>query len=168
MMAFLCGGMEYSPDGGREWRRRMRVWVEEKFGHRVFDPIVEAERILTAEEQQELPGWKLSDPERFRKTMRFIINHDLDVMAQRADYVICNWDQAAMLGGGTQAEVTAACRKGIPIYVVTEMPEEKVSGWVLACADRVCGNFDQLKELLASVYGKDPRQKALDWKMRVA
>lgn len=167
MMGFLCGGMEYSPDGGREWRRRMHVWLEEKFGHQVFDPIQEAERILSAEERDGLPGWKISDPERFRKTMRHIINHDLDVMAQRADYVVCNWDEAAMLGGGTQGELTAACRKGIPIYLVTEMPPEKISGWVLACADRVCASFDELKELLLSVYGKEPLQKALDWKVHV-
>lgn len=153
MLAFLCGGMEYATDGGRAWREEMRRWLEETFGHQVFDPIVEAERILSKEEQEGLASWKTSDLGRFRKTMRFIINHDLDVMAQRADYVICNWDEAAAQGGGTQAELTRAYRKGIPIYLVTDMQAEKVSGWMLGCADRVDSSFEDLKRFLISVYG---------------
>ncbi len=168
MMAFLCGGMEYSPDGGRGWRERMRHWLEQNFGHQVFDPILEAERILSNEERENFTAWKISDPERFRKTMRFIINHDLDVMAQRADYVVCYWDGAAAQGGGTQAELTGAYRKGIPIYLVTEMTTEKISGWVLGCADRICSDFDELRQILLSVYGRQPRQKTLRWKVPVA
>ena len=45
MLAFLCGGMEYSPDGGRQWRERMRLWVQETLNHRVYDPAEEARRL---------------------------------------------------------------------------------------------------------------------------
>lgn len=166
MMAFLCGGMEYATNGGREWREEMRTWLEVNFGHQVFDPILEAERILSQEEQTNLPEWKTSNLERFRKTMRFIINHDLNIMAQRADYVICKWDEAAARGGGTQAEVTQAYRKGIPIYLVTEMPAEQVSGWVLGCADRICADFDELRYELLCTYGTRPRQKIVNRKLR--
>ncbi len=165
MLAFLCGGMEYSPDGGRQWRERVRLWLQENLNHWVYDPSEEARRILSEEEVRNLPEWKKTDLERYRKVLRFIINHDMDVMANRADYVVCSWDEAAARGGGTQAELTAACRKGIPVYLVTEMPLDEISGWVLGCADKVFASFDELNFYLATTYGKEARQQAL-WEKR--
>jgi hypothetical protein len=163
MLAFLCGGMEYAVDGGRAWRERMRLWLQDTLNHRVYDPVIEAERLFTAEELRDLPGWKTSDPERFRRAMRIVINHDLDVMARQADYVVCLWDEAAARGGGTQAELTAAYRKGIPVYLVAETSPEEISGWILGCADRVFAGFEELKSHLASTYGQEAYQRAL-WK----
>jgi hypothetical protein len=153
MLAFLCGGMEFSPDGGREWRERARLWIEENLHHRVFDPTVEARRIMSAEEFENFQGWKNNDIDRYRRLMRFIIRHDLEVIATQADYVVCYWDDAAARGGGSHSELTMAHHKGLPVYLVTEMPVEDISGWVLGCADRIFPNFEQLESLLASTYG---------------
>ena len=161
MLAFLCGGMEYSPDGGRQWRERMRLWIQETLNHRVYDPAEEARRLLTEEELRNLPEWKRTAVERFRKAMRIVIHHDLDVMASQADYVVCFWDESAARGGGTQAELTAAYRKGIPIYLVAEMPVEQVSGWVLGCTDKIFSSFDEVKSYLAATYGKEAPQRVL-------
>lgn len=161
MLAFLCGGMEYAPDGGRQWRERIRVWLQENLNHRAYDPAQEASRILSEEELRNLSVWKRTDLERYRKVLRHIINHDMDVMENQADYVICYWDEAAARGGGTQAELTTAYRKGIPIYWVAEMPVEQISGWVLGCADKGFSSFDELKSFLAANYGKEARQRAL-------
>lgn len=161
MLAFLCGGMEFAPDGGREWRERMRRWLEENVNHAAYDPALEARRLMSGGELRDLPRWKTTDLERYRKTMRFIINHDLDVMSGRADYVICYWDRAAAHGGGTQAELTAAYRKGLPVYLVTEMPVEEISGWVVGCTTRIFSSFEELKSFLAATYGKEARQRAL-------
>ncbi len=163
MLAFLCGAMEYATDGGRAWRERMRLWLQESLNHRVYDPTVESKRIFSAEELAGLATWKTTDVERFRRVMRVAITRDLDVMANQADYVICLWDEAATRGGGTHAELTAANRKGIPVYMVTEIPAEEISGWILACVDRLFGNFEELKSFLATTYGRDARQHAL-WK----
>ncbi len=163
MLAFLCGAMEYATDGGAVWRERVRLWIQENLNHRVYDPVIEAQRLFTAEELRELPAWKTSDPERYRRSIRIAINHDLDVMTRRADYVVCLWDEAAARGGGTQAELTAAYRKGIRVYMVTEVPPAEMSGWILACTDLLFRNFEELKIFLASTYGKDARQQAL-WK----
>lgn len=165
MLAFLCGGMEYSPEGGRAWRERMRLWIQDHLNHRVYDPSTEARRILSDDELSNLSSWKITDLERYRKAMRFIINHDLDVMASQADYVVCYWDEAAARGGGTQAELTAAYRKGIPVYLVTETPFDQMSGWVLGCTDKVFPTFDELKSFLAANYGKEARQRVL-WEAR--
>lgn len=161
MLAFLCGGMEFAPDSGREWRERMRRWLEDHINHSVYDPTLEAGRLMSEEELRDLPGWKTTDLERYRKAMHMVINHDLDVMANRADYVVCYWDPAAARGGGTQAELTAAYRKGIPVYLVTEMPVEEVSGWVVACTTKIFSGFDELKSFLTATYGKEARQRAL-------
>ena len=155
--------MEYASDGGAAWRERMRMWIQDNLNHRVYDPVVEARKLFSAGELRDLPGWKVSDTERYRRAMRIAINHDLDVMTRQADYVLCLWDEAAAQGGGTQAELTTAYRKGIPVYMVTEMPQEKISGWVLACTDRTYSTFDELKTFLTTTYAKDPRQQAL-WK----
>lgn len=163
MLAFLCGGMEYASDGGRAWRERMRLWIEESLNHRVYDPTLEAKRLFSPEELDGLAAWKAADVERFRRVMRVAISRDLDVMANQADYVVCFWDEAAARGGGTHAELTAAARKGIPVYMVTEIPPSEISGWILACTDKVFGDFSELKAFLNSTYGKAPRQHAL-WK----
>ena len=163
MLAFLCGAMEYASDGGANWRERIRLWIQESLNHRVYDPVIEAQRLFSAEELRSLPEWKTSDTERYRRVMRIAINHDLDVMTRQADYVVCLWDEAAARGGGTQAELTTAYRKGIRVYVVTEMPANEISGWVLACTDRLFTDFNELKTFLAATYGKDARQQAL-WK----
>jgi hypothetical protein len=85
--------------------------------------------------------------------MRFIIRHDLDVMANQTDYVICYWDEAAVRGVGSHSELTMAHHKGIPVYLVTEMPVEEISGWVLGCTDIMFTNFEKLKTFLAATYG---------------
>jgi len=163
MLAFLCGAMEYASDGGSGWRERLRLWIQDSLNHRVYDPVVESQRLFSAAVLHDLQAWKNTDTERFRRMMRVAINRDLDVMGQQADYVVCLWDEAAARGGGTQAELTTACRKGIPIYMVTELPVSEVSGWVLACADRLFGTLEELKSFLTSTYGREARQHAL-WK----
>jgi hypothetical protein len=161
MLAFLCGGMEFAPDGGHQWRERMRHWLEEKVNHAVYDPTLETRRLLSEDDLRELPGWKTTDLDRYRKVMRILINHDLDVVRGRADYLVCYWDQAAVRGGGTHAELTAAYRKGIPVYLVTEMPVEALSGWVAGCTTKIFSSFDELKSFLATTYGQEARQRAL-------
>jgi hypothetical protein len=160
MLAFLCGGMEFAPDSGREWRAKLRQWLEEYLNHTAYDPVVEATRLMNRDELRDFRGWKATDLDRYRKAMRYIINHDLDVMRNRTDYVICNWDQAAARGGGSQAELTAAYRKGLPVYLVAEMPVEEISGWVVGCTTKIFSSFDELKTFLVATYGQEARQRA--------
>ena len=160
MFAFLCGAMEYAPDGGCVWRAEMRLWLQDNLGHRVYDPCEEAHRILSEEDLRALPAWKASDFERYSKTMRFIVNHDLDVMEKEADYVVCLWDEAAARGAGTQGEVTAAHRKGIPVYLVTDMAVQQIGGWLLGCVDKVFPDFDGLKAFLTLAYGNNGQERA--------
>ena len=161
MFAYLCGSIEYAPDQGKAWRRKIAPWLEQTLLHRVYDPASDERKTLSEEEAANFRQWKTTDLERFRRAVRKIINYDLDVLQNHADYVICYWDEFTGRGGGTQAEITAAYRKGIPIYLVTELSHSELSGWVLACADHILSNFDELKAFLTQRYGHGPRQAAL-------
>lgn len=162
MLAYLCGPIEFAADGGKLWRRKLTPFLREKLGHRVYDPAEDEKKNLTDEEVASFREWKATDLDRFRRVVRKIIQFDLDLIENKADYLICYWDTSGAQSGGTPAELTAAFRKGIPVYLVSDLPLEQISGWMLGCADRVFASLDDLKKFLAERYGRE-RQTAL-WK----
>ncbi len=162
MLAYLCGPIEFASDGGRLWRRKLVPFLREELGHRVYDPAEDQRKNLTEEEMTHFRGWKQTDLDRFRRTVRKIIQYDLDQIENRADYVVCYLGENNTPSGGTPAELTVAYRKGIPVYLVSETPIEQISGWMLACADQVFGSLEELKKFLLARYGRE-RQTVL-WK----
>jgi nucleoside 2-deoxyribosyltransferase len=165
MLAYLCGPIEFAADGGKMWRRKLTPFLRENLGHRVYDPAEDVKKNLTDEEAANFREWKTKDVERFRRVVRKIIHFDLDLIENKADYLICHIDAGTSAGissGGTPAELTVAYRKGIPVYLVTPMPAEEVSGWMLACADQVFGSVEELKTFLLARYGKE--KQAPLWK----
>ncbi len=161
MLAYLCGPIEFASDGGRLWRRKLTPFLRDQLGHRVYDPAEDEKKNLSEEEVANFRAWKKSDVERFRRVVRKIIHFDLDLIENKADYLICFWDDSAQ-SGGTPAELTVAYRKGIPVYLVTQLAAEEISGWMLACADQVFASIEDLKTFLLARYGRE-KQAAL-WK----
>jgi nucleoside 2-deoxyribosyltransferase len=157
MLAYLCGPIEFAPDGGKLWRRKLTPFLHDNLGHRVYDPAEDETKDLTDEEVRNFRGWKQTDVERFRRVVRKIIQYDLDIIENRTDYVICclNGGAAAAASGGTSSELTFAHRRGIPVYLVSDLPVQEISGWMLACADRVFSNVEDLKKFLLERYGKE-------------
>lgn len=157
MLAYLCGPIEFAADGGKLWRRKLTPFLHNELGHRVYDPAEDEKKNLTEEEAGNFRDWKRTDIERFRRVLRKIIQFDLDIVENKADYVICclNGQAAVVLSGGTSSELTFAHRRGIPVYLVTDIAMEDISGWVLGCADRVFANVDELKKFLLERYGKE-------------
>jgi nucleoside 2-deoxyribosyltransferase len=157
MLAYLCGPIEFAPDGGKMWRRKLTPFLHNDLGHRVYDPAEDEKKNLTDEEVANFRSWKEIDTERFRRVIRKIIQYDLDIVENKADYIICflGGTAAALSSGGTAAELTFAHRRGIPVYLVTDTPLGQISGWMLACADRVFANVDELKKFLFDRYGKE-------------
>ncbi len=152
MWVYLSGSIEFASDGGKRWRRELKPFLEETLRHKVYDPAEDEKKNLTDEEVAHFRSWKSSDLERFRRTVRKIIDWDLDLIEQQADYLVCYWDRESARGAGTQAELTAAYRKGVPVYLVTELPPAEISGWILACAEKVFSSFDDLKTFLLERY----------------
>ncbi len=164
MLAYLCGPIEFASDGGKMWRRKLAPFLRETLGHRVYDPAEDEKKNLTDEEARHFREWKTADTERFRRVVRKIIQFDMDLIENKVDYLICYLGDSAgaTTSGGTSAELTAAYRKGIPVYLVTASPLEEISGWVLACADQVFASVEELKRFLSERYGRE-RQTPL-WK----
>jgi nucleoside 2-deoxyribosyltransferase len=140
---YLSGAIEHSADGGRSWRRRLASQLARQ-GHDLYDPAADEKKDLDPEERRDFRRWKLEDPERFRRTVRKIVAWDLGKIERESDAVVAFWDAAAARGGGTAAEITLAHRLGKPVYLVLGMPRPEASGWVLACADRVFEDFEEL------------------------
>jgi len=152
MLAYLSGSIENSPDGGRAWRAALKPFLAETLRHQIYDPAEAIPQLLGAETYESFRGWKTSDPDRFRATVRRVIAHDLEVLTTRTSYVICNWDEYVLKGGGTQGELTVAYYRSIPVYLVTHVPLENISGWILGCADLVLPNFAELRKFLEKRY----------------
>ncbi|MGD0543579.1 MAG: hypothetical protein ABSB65_04140 [Candidatus Acidiferrales bacterium] len=133
-----------------------------QLGHRVYDPAEDELKNLSAEEAAHFREWKTNDIERFRRTVRKIIAFDLDLIENKADYVICFWPSASAQSGGTPAELTVAYRKGIPVYLVTPIALEEVSGWMLACSDHLFKSIEELKEFLTLKFSREKQTQL--WK----
>ena len=151
MLAYLSGSIEYSPDHGKTWRAALTPFLR-SMGHDVYDPAEDEKKNLGETERQEFRGWKHSDLPRFQQTIRKIIAYDLDWIEYRTDYIVAFWDEFAARGAGSQAELSLAHRRGIPVYLVTELPLGNVSGWILGCASEVFSSFEDLKRFLVTRY----------------
>ncbi len=166
MLAYLCGPIEFAADGGKMWRRKLMPFLRDELGHHVYDPAEDEKKNLTDEEALHFREWKTTDLERFRRVVRKIIQFDLDLIENKADYLICYWEPAGapagITSGGTAAELTAAHRKGLPVYLVTPLPTDQISGWMLACADQVFSSIDELKKFLLERFGRE--KQAHLWK----
>jgi hypothetical protein len=153
MVVYLSGSIEYAVDFGKSWRAELAPFLR-ALGHQVYDPAADEKKNLGDDEVGEFRKWKTTDLPRFQATVRKIVAWDLDWI-DLSQCVVCYFDEAAARGAGTQGEITYAHRAGIPVYLVLGMPLERVSGWVLACADEVFDDFEQLKAVFSARHKND-------------
>ncbi|MCF7796952.1 MAG: hypothetical protein K9N11_00790 [Lentisphaeria bacterium] len=151
MNVYLAGAIEAAPDGGREWRENLRPFLENELHHQVHDPAHNEFNVLSAHEQKFFREWKKTDLPRFKDVMHRIIKQDLKYILFHTDYIICKWDEYVMAGGGTQGELTLAYLHNIPVYLVSEIPREKISSWILGCVTEIFDSFDGLKMRLKAL-----------------
>ncbi len=153
LRTYLSGGMEFARGEGLDWRMDMDQWVRNNLGHSVYNPNVESEKHLAVK----LPNirfrdLKTQDLPRYVEIVRDLIDFDVHEIAERTDYVVCNWDESAQRGAGTKGELTMARYTGKPVYMVTTMNHADIPGWVLGCTTQIFGSFDELKQFLRSQY----------------
>ena len=144
MTAYLSGAMEYSPDQGRGWRQEVSLLLKERLGHEVFNPNEEINQILSKEEELHFREWKENDEEKFKTLMNRIIDRDLSHLTEKSDYVICKWDEYAVKGGGTHGEITVAYYHKIPVFLLSEMPRNRISSWILGCSENIFFDVESL------------------------
>ena len=144
MTAYLSGAMEYSPDQGRGWRQEVSLLLKERLGHEVFNPNEEINQILSDEEELHFREWKENDEEKFKTLMNRIIDRDLRHLTEKSDYVICKWDEYAVKGGGTHGEITVAYYHKIPVFLLSEIPRNRISSWILGCSENIFFDVESL------------------------
>jgi hypothetical protein len=154
LRAYLSGGMEFAKGEGADWRRVMEEWIRDHLGHTAYNPNKESDEYLA----KKYPGGKFRelknvDIAHFTFLVRDLIDMDCQEVERRADYVICHWDESAQRGAGTTGELTMARFVGKPVYMVTRLKLQDIPGWVLGCATKIFGSFDELKSFLDQEYG---------------
>lgn len=153
MRVYLSGGMEYASDEGRTWRGEMQQWLMQHLHCEVFNPNKESERFFsTYHPSIDFRALKSSDVTLYRQIAARLVMTDCSEIAQRSDFVICYWDDAAMRGAGTKGELTIARYFGKPVYIVTPLTIQEIPGWVLGCATSIFTSFNELKSFILSEY----------------
>ncbi len=148
MYVYLAGAIEYAPDNGCHWREAITPFLEKELGHRVFNPCIEENHILTPEEFRHFRQWKRTNLRKFRHVVRKLIHTDLTTLINDIDYVICLWDEYVLKGAGTHGELTFCYYHNIPVYMVSPFPLEEISSWIIGCTTEIFSDFETLKSFL--------------------
>jgi len=153
VIAYLSGGMEHAVNEGEDWRNKMTEWLQKNLGHSVIDPVKNSRQLVDETHSHDYRLWKNSDGEKYKAFIRQLIRQDLDGVINKADYVICLWDEGVVKGGGTHGEVTIAYHYNIPVYLVNTLPFDELSGWIFSCCTEVFPDFTNLKKRVLELYG---------------
>ena len=155
MIAYLSGAMEFAEDEGAVWRKELNAWLKSELGHSSIDPVIESAKIVEKNNAHDYREWKTKNPEKYADFIRLCVLNDIDIVVNRADYLICLWDQNVIKGAGTHAEITLAFKENKPVYLVNRLSPSDLSGWIMACSSEVFSSFSELKEFLNSKYKDD-------------
>jgi hypothetical protein len=146
---YLSGGMEYASDEGKDWRSMLQEWLEKELCCSVFNPNLESARFFAAHHPTvNFRLLKKDNPALYKAIASGLVDLDCSEIAERTDFVIVYWDEAAMRGAGTKGELTMAKFFKKPVYMVTAIPREDIPGWVLGCTTELFESFETLKEHL--------------------
>ena len=155
MIAYLSGAMENAKNEGKDWRVEITAWLKDNLNHDVIDPIVETERLVKLHDEPNYRNYKKNDPKKFTNFVRKCIDNDLDSVINKTDYTICLWNNDVIPGGGTHGEVTMGYYFNKPVYLVNQLKDMELSGWIMSCATEIFANFEELQTRLMQLYGKD-------------
>ena len=152
MIAYLSGAMEFASDEGAAWRNSISFWLNNELGHKTIDPVQESAKIIEKNNAADYREWKSLDPERYANFIKLCVKNDINIVRNKADYIICLWDANVIKGAGTHAEVTLAFELNKPVYLINRLPLMDLSGWIMACSTEIFDDFNQLKEFLIKHY----------------
>lgn len=151
--AYLAGAMEFAHDGGLGWRSEMTQWLARELGHGTLDPTVLEHDQLTDAERASIVGLKQSNPDAIRPLARRIVEYDVRLVLEKADYLIVLWDAATQAGCGTAGEITVAAWAGKPVHLLLDFPRSRASTWMIGCTTSLHEDMAGLKAHLKATYG---------------
>jgi len=153
--AYLSGGMEYAANLGADWRSELESWLHDELDQECFNPVKASETFLGGQYPDvDFRATKKNNIMVHREISRKIVELDTREIIMRTSYVICYYDESAQRGAGTKGELTIASVFGKPVYLVPDMPIDKIPSWVIGCADEIFRDFKSLKEFLSRKFGK--------------
>lgn len=158
-LAYLSGAIEGAPDNGRDWRRRVRRFLESELHHRIFDPTENSVALLTPEEFLNFRRWKITEPQKFSPIIHRIIDHDLSILTKETSYVVCYWDEYVCRGAGTAAEISIAYLLKIPVYFIPAISLEDISSWAVGCSSEVFTSFRHFYAFMRRKYHSSTKIK---------
>ena len=152
MIAYLSGPIENAENDGADWRKSLTPWIKNTLSHKVFDPVIATRDITKGLTSSEFRKMKRSNPDKYKKLIREIINIDIEAVVNNSDYLIVNWNKSVFRGGGTHGEITLAYFLKKPIYLVNNVPFDDLSSWIFSCSTEVFDSFKDLKTHLIKKY----------------
>ena len=152
MIAYLSGPIENAENDGADWRKSLTPWIKNTLSHKVFDPVIATRDITKGLTSSEFRKMKRSNPDKYKKLIREIINIDIEAVVNNSDYLIVNWNKSVFKGGGTHGEITLAYFLKKPIYLVNNVPFDDLSSWIFSCSTEVFDSFEDLKTHLIKKY----------------
>ncbi len=152
VIAYLSGPIENAENDGADWRKSLTPWIKSTLSHKVFDPVIATRDITKGLTSSEFRNMKRSDPDKYKKLIRKIINIDIEAVVNNSDYLIVNWNKSVFRGGGTHGEITLAYFLKKPIYLVNNVPFDHLSSWIFSCSTEVFDSFEDLKTYLIKKY----------------
>ena len=157
MIAYLSGAMEFADDEGASWRNEITIWLNETINHQSIDPVIESAKIVKEHNAENYRSWKVADANKYARFIQLCIKNDLEIVKEKADYLICLWDENVIRGAGTHAEITYAYDLKKPVYLINKLSPKDLSGWIMACSSEIFSNFDDLKDFLIKKYKLNDR-----------
>ena len=152
MIAYLSGPIENAENDCADWRLSMTHWLKDEINHNVFNPVEATRGIISGITNDEFREMKKTEPEKYKKLVRKIIDIDIEAVVENSDYLIVNWDESVFKGGGTHGEITLAYYLKKPIYLINHVSLDDLSSWIFSCSTEVFDSFDDLKIYLSSLY----------------
>ena len=152
MIAYLSGPIENAENDGADWRKSLTPWIKNTLSHKVFNPVIATRDITKGLTSDEFRNMKRSNPDKYKKLIRKIINIDIEAVVNSSDYLIVNWNKSVFRGGGTHGEITLAYFLKKPIYLINNVPFDDLSSWIFSCSTEVFDSFEDLKTYLIKKY----------------
>ena len=152
MIAYLSGPIENAENDGADWRKSLTPWIKNTLSHKVFNPVIATRDITKGLTSDEFRNMKRSNPDKYKKLIRKIINIDIEAVVNSSDYLIVNWNKSVFRGGGTHGEITLAYFLKKPIYLINNVPFDDLSSWIFSCSTEVFDSFEDLKTHLIKKY----------------
>lgn len=136
---YLAGAMDAAPDYGTRWRVTLEAFFS-KLGITCFNPCCEEEMLLGLS-SQDLMALREKDRARYVESIKRLVARDLEVIRTRTRCVVAYLDDYAK--AGTYGEVIFAYSQGVPVYIISALPEEHVPGWILACVTKIFFSIEE-------------------------